>query len=105
MVKGVLGVPVTALVTGSVVWYVKLAGRAPSDAMLQPAASPVPDAITVAKAVAGVPIVTERLLGKTAADKLGALEETAAMRTSSKSTVARASGACGSAGSWRSTLA
>jgi hypothetical protein len=65
-----LSVPVTALVSGLVVWYVKVAGTDVRGARLQPVATPACAAlIMVANAVAVVPTWTDRLLGKTAATR------------------------------------
>src|SRR5712691_622648 len=64
---GVLVEPITALVVGSVVRKTKVAGTVVSGAMVQPVAVLEPVLIIVAKAVAGVPTWTERLLGSTAA--------------------------------------
>ncbi len=63
---GVLAVPVTALVVGSVVWKLKVAGKVVTGEIEQPVAVAVPALMMVAKAVAGVPTCTERLAGRTA---------------------------------------
>src|SRR5262249_9357422 len=59
--------PVTALVCGSVMRNSKLAGILVAGAIPQFVAAWVPEAITVANAVAAVPTGTERLPGSTAA--------------------------------------
>src|ERR1700733_14516499 len=67
MSAGVLAVPVSALVVGSVVWKTKLAGMPVAGAIVQVAASAGPASMIVAKAVGVAPISTERLVGRTAA--------------------------------------
>jgi hypothetical protein len=66
---GVLIDPVSALVIGLVVWYVKVAGTDVRGARLQPVAVSAAVLIIVANAVAVPPTWTERLLGRTAATK------------------------------------
>src|SRR5262245_20941938 len=68
MSAGVLGVPMTWLVVGSVVWYAKVAGRPVTSAGRQASAVPGPALMIVAKAVAGVPTCTDRLRGSTDAE-------------------------------------
>src|SRR5262249_31113741 len=59
----VLGVPVTTLVCGSVVWNEKPAGIDVWGEMQTPRAGDVPALMTLANAVAGPPTCTERLEG------------------------------------------
>src|SRR5262250_791608 len=67
MSTGVFTVPVTWLVTGSVVWKANVAATLVPGARLHPVAIPDPALMMVANAVAAAPTRTERLLGSTAA--------------------------------------
>ena len=59
--------PVGWLVRGSVAWYEKLASNGVAREISTPIAGLGPALIAVAKAVAAVPTITDRLLGRTAA--------------------------------------
>src|SRR5262245_3773153 len=78
-----LGLPVTRLVAGSVVWNANCAGTVVTGATRHPTASPPPVLIMVAKAVAVAPTCTERLAGRTAARRLTEVEGTSRTRTQS----------------------
>jgi hypothetical protein len=67
---GVFGVPTSAFVAGSVVWYEKLAGMKVIGCKPQLSAVVSSMLMTVANAVAVSPTWTERLLGSTAAARL-----------------------------------
>ena len=73
MSTGVLGVPVTALLVGSVVWNVNLAGTIVTGTMAQLVATLMPELMIVANVVAALPTCTERLDGSTAATSALAL--------------------------------
>ena len=73
MSTGVLGVPVTALLVGSVVWNVNLAGTIVTGTMAQLVATLMPELMIVANAVTALPTCTERLDGSTAATSALAL--------------------------------
>ena len=66
MSTAVSGVPVTSLVAGSVVWNEKDESTAVANAIVHPSATTLSGLSTVAKAVAVVPIGTDRLEGSTA---------------------------------------
>src|SRR3984885_15524727 len=70
MLTGVFGVPVSALVVGSVVWKRKVDGIVVNGRIVQVKASAGPASIIVAKAVAVLPISMERLSGSTAATRV-----------------------------------
>jgi len=70
MLTGVLAVPISALVVGSVVWNTKLAGTPGAGAIVHVAALSGPASMIVAKAVAVLPTSTERLSGSIAATRV-----------------------------------
>jgi hypothetical protein len=67
MFIGVFDVPMGRFVCGSVAWYMNVPGMFRAIASPHPVAIPAPVLIIVAYAVAGVPTITERLVGRTAA--------------------------------------
>src|SRR5580692_8773222 len=67
MSTGVLAVPVSLSVVGSVVWKANCAGMLVAGAIVQVDALSVPALMIVANAVARLPTCTERLVGSTAA--------------------------------------
>src|SRR5262245_60242861 len=77
MFTGVLGLPMSWLLVGFVVWYPNAAGTLVAGAMLHPTAVAVPPLIIVAKALATIPTCTARLLGNTEEARRSARDWTA----------------------------